>query len=223
MPSTHRGRPATWSLPTLVRVEITYTTEDRYDEETPVDESSFPQTIHGEVIGVVYGVGGDDAVRLGHVELARIDLYEAGDRLYDVLDSHSGEWESYHSVVRRWDDDETFVPPSFLLILHRLELVEEARGHGLGLHVLARAIRTWARDAQALVVLTAGSSIEREDEDEERERRASESLSRYWQRLGLEPVKMASNAAVLAAYSDSAAFEKTIARHCVWTSPTQAS
>ena len=43
--------------------------------------------------------------------------------------------------------------PRFLLIVDRVVIAPRARGHALGLHAAARAIRTWGDDA--LVVATA--------------------------------------------------------------------
>lgn len=71
-----------------------------------------------------------------------------------------------------------------LLILDRIELVPWARGHGIGLHVLARAIRTWS-DTDCLVVLTAHPP----GVTGQQGRAGAAKLARYWAQLGLKRVK----------------------------------
>jgi GNAT superfamily N-acetyltransferase len=165
-------------------VEITYTTVDRfgYDETFDLD-LRVTQTISGQIIGVYFEEGSTDEthVPLGTIELARIDLREINETmLIDVFDSHSIEWVRYIEVVDRIRKEDDFVLAPAILVLDRAEFVPEARGHGLGLHVLARAIRTWGDDA--LVVLTAWPPEAVGAEAQA----AGEALARYWQRLGLE-------------------------------------
>ena len=65
-----------------------------------------------------------------------------------MLDAESSEWTAYIDVLKSADED-----PRFLLIVGRVEIVPWARGHDIGLHAVAGAIRTRGEDA--LVVLTA--------------------------------------------------------------------
>lgn len=179
---------ATWSLPRLSAVDITYTTTDRYGHENVDPDLRFVQMIGGEITGVSYEDGSTDPtiVPLGTIELARIDLREIDETtLIEIFDSHSSEWTRYIEVVDRIrDEDDDFGAADAILVVHRAEIVPEARGHGLGLHTCARAIRTWGDGA--LVVLTAWPPDSRGAED----RAAGEALARYWQRLGLERMDM---------------------------------
>ncbi|MET0602113.1 MAG: hypothetical protein ABW167_09015 [Baekduia sp.] len=94
-----------------------------------------------------------------------------------MLDSHSSEWLRYLDVV---DEDDL---ATHLLILDRIEFASEARGYGIGLHALARAIRTWG-SGQVMVVLTAWPPGAEGEAGEA----GGEALARYWSKLGLERI-----------------------------------
>jgi uncharacterized protein YeaO (DUF488 family) len=192
----------------------------RPDAEELNPDEQYAQLIHGEIVG--YDREDDTEVRLGEVTFGRVDLDEiesAGDSLYEVLDSHSVEWESYASVIQEEQEDEDAFSMRALLFLDRVTLVPDARGHGLGLHVLARAIRTWGAD-DTLILLTA-SPTEREDEDDDEKVRVGQlALTRYWSRLRVEPVTDGDN--VLIGRTWLAGIDRTIAALCEWESPATA-
>jgi hypothetical protein len=229
-----RDAAATWPLPKLDQVEIAYSTSDRFGEEEGFLEphEEFAQKVKATVTGVIYAdsESGRTVVPLGTLAFARIDLTEVGgmDTLSHVFDSHSREWNGYWDVGLRIfgeSEDERaddFALADSLLLLDRLELVPEARGHGLGLHVLARAIRTWG--GNAVVALTAwppGDGDPRSDAlGDEEEAAAGEALARYWSRLGFERQKDA-RPPVLVGFDGSLDFYETIVRYCQWHSPDE--
>jgi GNAT superfamily N-acetyltransferase len=204
MPATESTQTPTWSLPWPDTVEIVYTTRDRYtDHLAGLDPNvAYAQRIKGTITGITYDHDRDDPeVRtpLGTLSLVSIDVDEAGDELLEVLDAESEEWINYDRLAIRVmnaqagdpaDGDEDLTMVDSFVIIDRMELVPEARGHGLGLHVLARAIRTWTSQGLALVTLSAWPTDGNVDEDDEeaRERRCQggEALARYWSQLGLE-------------------------------------
>lgn len=155
----------------LVAIEITYKTDDRYGSPNAGPNDAYAQRIYAEIEGLT-----DDwerRVPLGFITLARIDIWEAGGRLLDVLDAESGEWTAYAAVL-----DSDRYDPHALLIVDRAEIEPWARGYGIGLNAVARAIRTWGSDA--VVALTAfppgGSGA--------KGKVGSEKLRRYWSQLG---------------------------------------
>ena len=126
----------------LTGIEMVYRTLDRFEHQHADPNIAYAERIEAEVTGVDYE--SDRRVRLGSVSLVRIDFWEVGDRWFDVLDAESSEWAAYHDVVADAGDDDRF-----LLIVDRAEIVEWARGHDIGLHAVARAIRTWGEDARS--------------------------------------------------------------------------
>jgi GNAT superfamily N-acetyltransferase len=185
MPATDSSRTAIWPLPRFDHIEITYTTKDRYGPAAwglnPDEQHA--QMITGEIVGLVYDdspSGVKTRTPLGTVELATIGVYESGD-LVDLLDSNSDQWTNYADVARQLEDGdpENFPFVRSLVIVDRIELRPDARGHGLGLHVLARAIQTWC--PHDVVVLTAWT-----DADGAERKAGAEALARYFSRLGLK-------------------------------------
>lgn len=234
MPETHTTPTTTWSLPELDDVEIRYTTDDRFggDRRYGDPHQAHAQHVRGEIVGVTYdheGSGPEVRTPLGTLSLALVDLYEVDDLgLHEVLDSNSSEWNNYYGIVEQVNDEDLI---RTLVILDRVELVPEARGNDLGLHVLARAIRTWAPD-EALVVLTAGSALERDDDESDeaaaKRRAAAEAIACHWQRLGFERVELGPEhfvggtvVPVLYATTNYQTFLDTIEQHFDWTSPAQ--
>jgi GNAT superfamily N-acetyltransferase len=215
-----------WPLPELDRVEIEYTVSDlRADTGADPDEEHV-QRISGAITGVVYDADGSSlVVPLGRLELGRIDLDrldEEGESLLDLLDATSSEWVNGYGAL---DLDGTGLRDGlrYLLIADRVELRREARGRGLGLHALARALRTWAPD-DTLVALTAAST-ERELDDSTREarREASRKLARYWAKLGMKRIPGSTQPEpVMYARGDWATFRDALRRYSAWESPAMA-
>jgi len=163
----------------LVSIEITYQTDDRFGWQQDADPNiAYVQHVSAEIKGRFdWEQGDDDLAHLGTLSLARIDSSEAGS-IFNVLDAQSSEWVAY---AETFNEDDV----ASLLIVDRIELVPWARGHDIGLHVVARAIRTWATDMGELVVLTA-YPLGKEGQEG---RAGAHKLARYWSRLGLEQVK----------------------------------
>jgi GNAT superfamily N-acetyltransferase len=233
MPESHAtANRRIWGLPTFDRIAIVYTTEDLYENEhgdgTRDLDMDYAQTITGAVTGVAYPDGGGElTVPLGKIELVRIDVYETGSahNMYEVLDSRSGDLESLWPIIdQTCFSDESDDLTKYVVIADRLEVVPEARGHGLGLHVLARAIRTWAVQ-YTLVALIASPTDREDDDDQESLRLGRAKLSRYYQQLGLQPfgIADADKAPRLYAHSDRATFWEKIEAHCRWTPPQSTS
>jgi GNAT superfamily N-acetyltransferase len=171
-----------WSLPRLDLVDIIYTAKDRFGglEADPGD--LYAQDISVTVTGIVWPEAGDTVeVPLGRGQLSVLDLLEIGeDGLWEVLD-RSQEWNGYTALLPELGGP--LEDKSSLLILDRLDLVPEARGHGLGLHVLARAMETWARPFGAVALKAAPTTIETRGP---KWRRGCEALAAYWSQLGFE-------------------------------------
>jgi len=167
-------------LTDLQWLEITYETRDRFGIDQDSDPNHrYVQGISGKIEGLFEDL--DQPVELGTLRLAKVDLFEAsGHRLLEALDAESEELAHYLDVV----DEGAQETHLGLLILDRIELVPWARGHGIGLHVLARAIRTWS-DTDCLVVLTAHPP----GVTGQQGRAGAAKLARYWAQLGLKRVK----------------------------------
>jgi hypothetical protein len=159
-------------------IDIEYTVLDRYGFESGEPNDRFVEHIAG-TIGARTGDGEPETI--GSLALARIDLWEPGLDLLDLLDAESEEWPQYWVALRyQCVADADF---RHVLICDRLEIAEPARGHRIGLHALARAIRTWGESA--LVVMLASPTIGEEiGADELRRGRAA--LTIYWGQLGLD-------------------------------------
>lgn len=145
---------------------------------------------------------------------------EAHRALFDVLDCDS-EWANSYGDLTLDEHEELIGLNHWLLIADRVELVPDARGHNLGLHVLARALRTWASDDGTVVMLTAGSVEHDLDQPVER-RKAYHKLARHWSKLGFEPFGESGEAPVLYACSEWSRFDEALRRHCTWASPAAA-
>jgi GNAT superfamily N-acetyltransferase len=235
MPDTDSKPAATWSLSQFERIDLTYTTDDRYGHDWVYGDPDrkFAQSIRGDVVGIAFPDNAPELhVPLGTVELAKIDLWEVeqhGESIAMVLDSHSADWVEFFPLV-----DEDTCPLDHeahsLVIADRVRIVPEARGHRLGLHVLARALRTWAEgDSLGVIGLVAGTT-EREELAEPSEEEwnnvllpIGEKLAAYWGRLGferLDPAVATTRLPMLYADVDYAPFWRTIDGYCgEWQSP----
>ncbi len=189
-------------------VEITYHLRDRFD----ADHRALPHVDHvfADIRGVIAGPEGAalERVALGTLKLGRLDLWDAGADYANVLDAHSGEWEGYIELVDAAGPD----LPRFLLIVDRVVIARWARGHAIGLHAAARAIRIWGDDA--LVVLTA---FPFDGPSDTRQSRAA-ALSRYWARLGLDPVT-GSNPPLLCGWANSDQMAGALGVLSAWQPP----
>jgi GNAT superfamily N-acetyltransferase len=215
-----------WPLPELDRVEIEYTVSDLWANTGVDPDEEHVQRISGEITGVVYDDDGSSRlVPLGRVELARIDLDrldEEGESLLELLDATSSEWVNGYGIV---DLDDTGLRDGigYLLVADRVVLRREARGRGLGLHALARALRTWATD-DTLVVLTAAScEHELGDSTREARREASRKLARYWAELGMKRIPGSTHPEpVMYARGDWRNFADALRKYSAWESPLTA-
>jgi hypothetical protein len=158
-------------------IDIRYTVADRYGFPSPE-----PNERLDSIVGMITAqVADGEAQPVGELSLARIDLWEDDLDLFEVLDAESSEWAAYWPALDELLDDG--VDFRHVLICDRVNVVEQARGRRIGLHALARAIRTWGEDA--LVVLFA-SPVDGEERDAGQQRAARAALAAYWGRLGLE-------------------------------------
>lgn len=130
---------------------------------------------------------------IGTLDVAIIDLYDLRDEsLLEALDGHSSEWSDYYNYLTVGKEIEAFSEKYLdssdaicrLLIFDSMRLDEDERGKGLGLHLLARALRTFQQSTD-LSLLTAGSleKRERRQDDEAASLAATEKLANYWSRL----------------------------------------
>jgi hypothetical protein len=179
-------RQRRWPLPAFDRIGIKYTTDDRYGDPYVEDDERYAQWIRGEVQGLMDDDPEDKATVLGWVNLVRINLWETGDEelLLTVLDHH-GDWVDFAGVMIDLADDVIEAPVGTvesLLILDRIQLVRDARGFGLGLHVLARATLTWTGQND-LVVVRASAFAEK---DKQKKAALSKRLARTYEKLGLD-------------------------------------
>lgn len=205
----HQRATAPLDISQLAAIEITYVTADRFG----LSQDGDPHEVHAQRISArIEGLLDDyeTRVQLGSAELARIDIWEAGSEILDVLDSASGEWTTYWELLREEDDD----PAGYetLLIVDRAELSPHARGHGIAVHAIARAIRTWASSGNTLVTLIAYPPGGKGADG----RRGGEALARYWARLGLERVP-GSDPPLLYASTGSREFDDTLRGLCRWS------
>jgi GNAT superfamily N-acetyltransferase len=221
---------ATWPLPQFDSIEITYTTEDRFGEEGPLDpDMEFAQQITGDVVGVYEDEVAERRIPLGRVELGRINLSELHGNLFDVLDSCSGEWSRFVGLADQIESDDQrddrLMFAHALVLIDVVELAPEARGHGLGLHVLARVIRTWAGDG-SIVGLIAGPLTDESRRYEAPEATGdAEALARHWSRLGLERYEDEGEdpdlSPLLVGYGTRQSFLDRVASFCLCESPEQ--
>lgn len=154
---------------------------------------------------------------LGDIEFARLDLTGIqGENLIDLLNSRP-EWQDYIPLF----PDGKFIgfamkkPVQSLLIFDSLELIPEARGHGLGLHVMARAIMTWKQPFDLVLFTAAPIGHSKLDAAF---LHAQNKLACHWEQLGLKRVTEGGigTPLILAAYSSMRVFEDTLQRYCNW-------
>jgi hypothetical protein len=210
MPTDAQQDPSPIAIAEIHDVEITYRTTDRFGAHQHYDPNyRYVQHIEGSVQARVFDPETEDEHfhDLGTISLARIDLWEAGDRLGDALDAQSGEWEAYLQAFDAYEHEH----PSSLLIVDRVVLEPWARGHGIGLHAAARAILTWQGES-TLVVLTAFPL----DKVGSAGRTGSEALVRHWARLGLDRVAAAGETPILAGMAEYQAIDDKLHELCAW-------
>jgi hypothetical protein len=176
--------------------------------------------ITGEIVGLVYDdspSGVKTRTPLGTLELATIDVYEAGD-LVDLLDSNSEQWTNYADVATRLEDGdpENFPFVRSLVIVDRIELRPEARGHGPGLHVLARAIQTWGM--HEVVMLTAWLP----GVPSAKKKAGAEALARYFSRLGFKRLPEHDEPVMLGNGTKQTFVDNIAAWAGTWESPDEA-
>lgn len=226
MTEQETGSTAAWPLPELNRVEITYKTVDRFGDGSADPCDLHAQVVNGEIVGIVYEEGGDETrVPLGDLQVVLIDLWEmeaAGEDLFNVLDSHSSDWAVFLSLTTG-DEPELHEGLQSLLLLDRVRLVPEARGHGLGLHVLARAIRTWCHEGLVAAIPAPTEGVDGGDGHGPGRDLARAAIARHWEQLGFERLRSddPEEEIVLFASTESGRFEKLVNGHCAWTSPHQ--
>lgn len=188
-------------------VIITYEIRDRFGADQHGDPNERHVThIRGKVT-LGYYTGDDDLheIAAGAVSLSQIDLFgDAGEQLGEILDSASAEWTSYLAL------GDTLEDYSRLVIVDRAEIAPWARGHGLGLHVMARAIRSWTPDLSlvAMIAYPPGATGQHGTD-------GAEALARYWSQLGVHRFD-GSDQQMLIADGDSAALEDTLTGLCRW-------
>lgn len=224
---------STWTLPVFDEIEIVYTTKDIWSEEGSDPHIEFVQYVTGQVSGVMYGEGDEHATPLGTVHLARIDMYEVGTAISDALDAHSGEWVNcYYPIVADDGPLEDELVKTFV-IFDSVKLRPEARGHGLGLLVLARAIRTWASGIDCVALIAGPLRDEKPavepDVEERREFGAPENparlaigerLAKHWMQLGFERIPQEpGRMPVLYLLTDRTTVDEALRRFSRWTSP----
>ncbi len=193
-------------FPEIEYITIEYCTEDIWDRGS-FDPENCVQRFTGAVKGFTEE---EEEIRLGKLSFSRLDLWEIEDNLLDVLDSNSSEWLSYLSLIEECQGGSHIF--SSLFIFEEMTLIPEVRGHGLGLHVMARALKTWT-DGAYLIVLTAGS-LARDKTDAEAEA-ATKKLVSYWSKLSFTHF----DEGILYAFSDMNKFDKTLRKYCVWEVP----
>lgn len=110
----------------------------------------------------------------------------------DLLDSLSQDAEHFSELFD--DDDVAYVvqeqfedsPFNRILIITLVEIAGPLRGHGLGAWLVAEVIDRMASPLDTLVLLYPHPVGEQADDAAEAA--SVEALSRYWQRVGLQPV-----------------------------------
>ena len=200
--------PRTCDPSALLWIDVSYTTRDRFGPDRHGDpDAVFAQIIEATIDGVVLGAH-DEPLSLGTMTLGRIDLWEADELYRDVLDCHSGAWEAYIPVIEEFGVN----APRYLLIVDRVTIHEWVRGHGIGLHAVARALLTWAEDA--LVLLTA-CPVEGPDDARDA---GAEALATYWARLGLDR-QPETHPPQLTGETHTNDVRAALAALCEWTAP----
>ena len=85
------------ALSDLWSIEITYQFSDRFGMDRFSDPNiAYVDGVYGEIVGLT---ADEDRVLLGHLSVARIDLFEVGDGYLEVLDAESADWTAYVDVI----------------------------------------------------------------------------------------------------------------------------
>ncbi|MBJ7469648.1 MAG: hypothetical protein JHD16_00020 [Solirubrobacteraceae bacterium] len=194
-------------------VEIEYTLPDRFG----LDQEGDPHDRHVQNISATISltrVGETDEAsrQIGEMTLAKIDLTEPEIRLWDVFDSHSEEWNNYTLEITAALEQ---TDARHILIAHRVSLDQDTRGRGIGLHALARGIRTWGQDA--IVAMLAWPTETPEDTSADL---AAEHLASYWAQLGVTRQPMTDEATVPLLLGDTRTptMAETLTRLSTWES-----
>ena len=166
-----------------------------YADATADPGELYAQVFTGEITGVAWEDDDDTddtRVPLGRVVVGPNRICRASGRVVCGARLPLVPMGGVHRAFRELLEEGDIGLVDYIVILDRVELVPEARGHGLGLHVAARALLSWIGGGESLVVATAyptGEDAKEEDHE------GAEALARYWQRLGLQRVEGAVPAA----------------------------
>lgn len=145
-----------------------------YDFESDVDEDE--DIPAGKILGVRLAVG---------------DVLARGLSLLDVCDSHSAELLDYYETFL--DEEEGFLedlnlemPYGDLLIIHKIEVNPQFRGHQLGLLALLRTIKTFGEGCAMVAIKPFPLQFENKvtDKNQSKFEAAQKKLRRYWAKLG---------------------------------------
>ena len=119
------------------------------------------------------------------------DVHARGLSLLDVCDSHSAELLDYYETFL--DEEEGFLedlnlemPYGDLLIIHKIEVNPQFRGHQLGLLALLRTIKTFGEGCAMVAIKPFPLQFENKvtDKNQSKFEAAQKKLRRYWAKLG---------------------------------------
>lgn len=175
-------------------VEIIYTAEDRWDIDDP--DMYAILSVEGEINHVWESEDGEERERIGKLTMSKIQLGEVGwSYLSELLDYHSDMW-SHYTFLTDWIYDDEY-PEDFeeaaaycrnLVLVDSLEIDPSMRGQNLGLHILARAILSWA-DEHSIVLLTAAPLYRDDETSRQQWDKGAKKLAKHWSQLGLARVE----------------------------------
>lgn len=189
----------------------------RWNSESSTLQYEEPDGYIYETSGDVHVVDDSDESQLaGKFKIYYVDVEGAvnhGEPLYDVLDAHSRATAEYFDPLFS-PDDGTFnervlelvdyeIVDANLLILDRLELLPQFRGHGLGLTIMQHMIRRFSSGAAIIALkafplqFEASCSVDNEhgwrtelglDRLSKNEKSATAKLQEHYGRVGFIPV-----------------------------------
>ena len=136
--------------------------------------------------------GPEQRRRIGHARAVVVETAECPDP-WDACDAASGDLHAIATAV--WDREGELSPAvqevveylgGDVLLLDRIELDHDVRGHDVGLLCTAEIIRVLGRGCD--VVATEAMPPMTENMTELERRRGRDALAKHWRRLGLRPI-----------------------------------
>jgi len=185
-------KPSREAHPSEACYAVRFSIKDR-----PLDDDEDGYDLLHEFTGEIVRKPETDEIIVGKVRAERVDVGEAMNRRWSLMDAfdHSGETEEFYDPLfdpGTYDFREGLGLESFgdVLIVHSIEIVPEYRGLNLGLLVMLQTIKTLSGGCAVVAIkpypLQFSGNVNKDNEPEFD--KGQKKLRAYWQKFGFQRI-----------------------------------